>query len=183
MKRAFFWLLLLSSFASLSFALANLGDTCKFSGECREGYCLEGVCRFPQVLEKVDIDGNCTYTAECKGGFCKEGMCVTPTREEFQIVSFGVKSGCAGIIENCTGIFCAFCDVSWILLLVGAVIAAFVGRKRGRLVPFVLFALPFLVGLIIFPILGFILALIEIFILAVTKKALIAEFSEPPLQG
>lgn len=189
-KTLCFGLLLTLILANPAFALSNLGEACRYTGECNEGYCLDSICRYPIVIEKFTAGGSCSYTAECKGGFCKEGTCILPEREEYQILTFGVKSGCAGVIENCTGIFCAFCDVGWGLLVVGSVVAAFVGRKRGRLVPFVLFALPVLIGLALFPILGFILALIEVFILAVTKKqtievaaaAIDAAQSVPPLQ-
>ncbi|MEM4133778.1 MAG: hypothetical protein QXO35_01825 [Candidatus Micrarchaeia archaeon] len=155
---------------SFVFSLSDLGGPCKYTGECRQGFCLNNTCRFPQVLEKYTIGENCSYTAQCKDGFCKDGECIIPLREETQLLSFGIKSGCAGIIENCTGYFCLLCDFSWILLIVSASIASFVGRKRGRLLPVLLFGLPMLLGLIVFPVLGFMLALIEILILGITKK-------------
>jgi len=154
----------------VSWSLSDLGGPCKYTGDCREGFCLNSTCRFPQVLEKYSVSGNCSYTAQCKDGFCKDGECIVPLREETQFLSFGIKSGCAGIIENCTGYFCLLCDFSWILLIVSASITSFVGRKRGRLLPILLFALPMLIGLVIFPILGFIMALIEMLILGITKK-------------
>ncbi|MEM3771715.1 MAG: hypothetical protein QXW80_05350 [Candidatus Micrarchaeia archaeon] len=164
---AMFTILILVAF---TFALSDLGGSCRYTGECREGFCLNNTCRFPQVLEKYIISGNCSYTAQCKDGFCKDGECIIPLREETQLLSFGIKSGCAGIIENCTGYFCLLCDFSWILLIVSASIASFIGRKRGRLLPVLLFGLPMLLGFIVFPVLGFMLALIEILILGITKR-------------
>jgi hypothetical protein len=165
-----FILLFLSIFTSLLLALSELGGPCKYTGECREGFCLNQTCRFPQVLEKYTVSGNCSYTAQCKDGFCKDGECIIPLREETQLLNFGVKSGCAGIIENCTGYFCLLCDFSWIIMFVTASIASFIGRKKGRILPVLLFALPLLLSFTVFPILGFILALIEIFILGITRK-------------
>ena len=170
MRNLVFILLFLSVFTSLLPALSELGGPCKYTGECREGFCLNQTCRFPQVLEKYTVSGNCSYTAQCKDGFCKDGECIIPLREETQLLNFGVKSGCAGIIENCTGYFCLLCDFSWIIMLVTASIASFVGRKKGRILPVLLFALPLLLSFTVFPILGFILALIEIFILGITRK-------------
>jgi hypothetical protein len=165
-----FILLFLSIFTSLLLALSELGGPCKYTGECREGFCLNQTCRFPQVLEKYTVSGNCSYTAQCKDGFCKDGECIIPLREETQLLNFGVKSGCAGIIENCTGYFCLLCDFSWIIMFVTASIASFIGRKKSRILPVLLFALPLLLSFTVFPILGFILALIEIFILGITRK-------------
>jgi hypothetical protein len=170
MRNLVFILLILSFFSFLFYALSELGGPCKYTGECREGFCLNQTCRFPQVLEKYTVSGNCSYTAQCKDGFCKDGECIIPLREETQLLNFGVKSGCAGIIENCTGYFCLLCDFSWIIMLVTASIASFVGRKKGRILPVLLFALPLLLSFTVFPILGFILALIEIFILGITRK-------------
>jgi len=170
MRNVLFILLFLSLFSFLFSALSELGGPCKYTGECREGFCLNQTCRFPQVLEKYIISGNCSYTAQCKDGFCKDGECIIPLREEMQLLNFGIKSGCAGIIENCTGYFCLLCDFSWIIMLVTASIASFIGRKKGRILPILLFALPLLLSFTIFPILGFILALIEIFILGITRK-------------
>ena len=169
-------LLMLSAASLLSAAdLSTLGGPCRFTGECREGFCLNATCRYPTILEKYVINGTCTYSAECKNGFCKDGECVVPNREEQITLTFGVKSGCAGIIDNCTGYACLLCDFSWILLLVTASIASFIGRRKGRMLPILLFGLPLLMGFLIFPILGFILAIIEVFVLALLKKPVVSE--------
>ena len=159
---------------SSAVGLSNLGGPCRFTGECREGFCLNATCRYPIVLEKYVINGTCTYSAECQNGFCKDGECVVPNREEEITLTFGVKSGCAGIIDNCTGYACLLCDFSWILLLVTASVASFIGRRKGRILPILLFGLPLLMGFLIFPILGFILAIIEVFILALLKKPVVS---------
>jgi hypothetical protein len=155
--------------------LSDLGGPCRFTGECKEGFCLNSTCRYPSILEKYALNGTCTYSAECQNGFCKDGECVVPNREEGLTLTFGAKSGCAGIIDNCTGYACLLCDFSWILLLVTASIASFVGRKKGRMLPIMLFGLPLLMGFLIFPILGFILAIIEVFVLALLKKPMVNE--------
>jgi hypothetical protein len=160
---------------SYAVSLSELGGPCRFTGECREGFCMNATCRYPTLLEKYNVTGNCSYSAECKDGFCKEGECVVPSREETAtLFTLGAKSGCAGIIENCTGYFCLLCDFSWILLLVTCSVASFVGRRRGRMLPVLLFGLPLMMGFLVFPILGFILALIEVFILALLRRPVIS---------
>ena len=155
--------------------ISDLGGPCRFTGECREGFCLNATCRYPTILEKYAINGTCTYSAECQNGFCKDGECVVPNREEEIVLTFGAKSGCAGIIDNCTGYACLLCDFSWVLLLVTSSVASFIGRKKGRMLPLLLFGLPLLMGFLIFPILGFILAIIEVFVLALLKKPVVSE--------
>lgn len=155
-----------------AFALSALGEPCKFTGECLDGYCINGVCTFPTGYEFVEnvtfkVIGDCNYTADCLEGYCAEGRCILPLRSEYAVLSVGPKSGCAGIIENCIGIWCAFCNVTWILLVVGSVVAAFLARRRrGRMLPAIMFAVPIVLGVFILPVLGFVLSLIEIFILA-----------------
>ena len=77
------------------------------------------------------------------------------------------------MIENCTGIWCMFCNVTWILLAIGAAAAAFITRKSGRMLPLLLFALPIVTGIVLFPFIGFILAVIEIFMISFLKPALV----------
>ena len=170
-------LLLLAFFVgTVIFAFSKLGERCSYSRECVEGYCYNSTCRFPQVLEKFDVTGNCSFTADCAEGFCKAGECITPQTDEHSIFTpaMGVKSGCAGFIENCSGIWCMFCNVTWVLLAIGSAAAAFVSRKRGRITPILMFALPMLAGLLFFPVIGFILAVLEIFIIAFLKKPVVS---------
>lgn len=156
---------------SLVFAeYAELNQTCKFSGECREGYCDNGKCKLPSVIERYQVVGKCKVTADCVRGFCWNEECILPLREEYTILTFGVKSGCAGMIENCTGIWCAFCNLTWVFLIVGAFVAAFMGRKRGRVLPVLLAVIPLGVGLLVLPLFGFVLTLVEMFVLIVVKK-------------
>lgn len=157
---------------SLGFVLAisNLGEACRYTGDCREGYCIDGICKVPAILEKYTVAGTCNFTGECLTGFCYQGQCILPSREEYQVLSLGIKSGCAGIIQNCTGIWCAVCDFTWLFLIVGSGVAAFVGRRRGRILPLLLFIVPLGMGILLLPLLGFILALIEIAALAIVKK-------------
>ncbi len=175
--RTSFTLVLLLSILSLSQTVfgAELGQECQYTGECREGFCLNQTCRFPQVIDKFDVTGTCQSTYDCLKGFCKEGQCIVPSREEFEVLSIGTKSGCAGLIENCTGLFCAFCNVTWIFLFITSVIAGFISRRRGRMLPFIMFTFPIIMGVLFLPFLGFILGLIEIFIISIVKKISIGE--------
>jgi len=159
-------------FSGAAFALSNLGGSCEYSRDCKEGYCFNSTCRFPSVLEKFETLGNCSYTAECFDGFCKDGKCISPIVEEHSIFTpaMGIASGCAGFIDNCSGIWCLFCDATWVLLAVSAAASAFISRKRGRMLPILLFTLPMAAGFLFFPVLGFMLAVMEIFIFAFLKK-------------
>jgi hypothetical protein len=185
-EKIFFWLLLFAiAFTTFSFltpvsfaALSNLGEQCKYSGECREGSCLNSVCSFPSNMEKFAVGDDCYYTAECKKGFCKEGKCTYLLRDEYSFFSIGIKSGCAGLIENCVGAFCDICNLCWALLIAGAAFVAFLGRKRGVVLMLVLFCLPVLVGIIIFPVLGVILALIELAVLYIDRKKITRFFNK-----
>ena len=153
--------------------LSELGESCKLSADCRIGYCGEGICRFPTVLSDYSIVGNCTITADCLDGFCTGEYCILPKREEYGVLSLGLKSGCAGIIENCVGIWCLFCNVTWILLVIGAGLATFIAmgaKRKGRILPILMFLLPVLFGIFILPSAGVLVSIIEIFVLAVTKK-------------
>jgi hypothetical protein len=158
---------------SLLLALSEVGEKCSLSGDCIEGYCENGVCTLPnmELIENKTyiVVGICNITDNCTRGFCYEGECVYPLKEEYVIFTPGIKSGCAGIIENCVGFWCMFCNVTWILLVVGALSAAVISRKKGRILPFLMFLIPVTSGLVIFPIFGFILSLIEIFIISLKR--------------
>ena len=165
-------LFILIAISGVSFALSALGGKCDYSRECIEGYCLNSTCRFPAVLDKFNVTGNCNYTRDCDEGFCKSNQCILPLASDFSIspIGAGFGSSCAGLIDNCTGVWCVFCNATWIILIVAAAGAAFISRKRGRMLPALLFVLPMMMGFIFFPIAGFILALIEILIIALVKK-------------
>lgn len=167
-----YWIIFILVFLMhFSFALSALGETCTFTGDCIEGFCEAGVCKEPPELIGYTTVGPCVATADCLEGYCKLGQCIKPTREEYKVMTFDVKRyACAGIIENCIGLWCAVCNVNWPLLFVGAICAGWVGRRRGRLAPIVLIATPIVIGLFVLPILGFFVALLELFILAVVKR-------------
>lgn len=184
--------LLLLAVQSVS-ALSELLEKCKYSGDCRSGYCSEGVCKLPGTLDcaangtcryistitNYTVTGNCSITAQCLEGYCSEGDCLLPKHgAEYAAFTFGVKSGCAGIIEDCLGIWCLFCNVTWIFLAVGALIAAAIGRKRGRFLPIILILVPVAFGLVVLPLLGFLMSLVEIFILIVVKPKGVFRLSE-----
>jgi hypothetical protein len=148
----------------------NTTKQCKLTAECNQGYCENGICVLPTVIENYKSIGRCAFTSDCKQGFCVKGQCLLLERQEFQIITLGAKSGCAGIIENCTGIWCYFCNVTWVFLIVGAGVAAWASRKRGRILPILMAIIPLAFGYLLLPLLGFILAMVEIIILLVVKK-------------
>jgi len=163
-------LLLILTAAPVVLAADNTTKPCRLTAECDQGYCENGICTFPTVLENYRMAGSCAFTSDCLEGFCRNGQCIILERQEFSIINLGVKSGCAGIIENCTGFWCYFCNVTWILLIVGALVAAWAGRKRGRLTPVLMAIIPLAFGYFILPLLGFLLSMVEIIILLIVKK-------------
>jgi hypothetical protein len=167
---AFVFLMLLSSFAFAADNYTATAKQCRLTAECDQGYCENGICTFPTVIENYKVTGACAFTSDCQEGFCRNGQCILLQRQEFTIIDIGAKSGCAGIIEDCTGIWCYFCNVTWILLFIGAGIATWAGRKRGRITPVLMAAIPLGFGYFILPLLGFLLALVEIIILLIVKK-------------
>ena len=167
---AFVLLSILSSFAYAADNYTATAKQCRLTAECDQGYCENGVCTFPTVIENYQVTGACAFTSDCQEGFCRNGQCILLQRQEFTIIDIGAKSGCAGIIEDCTGIWCYFCNVTWILLIIGVGIATWAGRKRGRVTPVLMAAIPLGFGYFILPLLGFLLALVEIIILLIVKK-------------
>ena len=161
--------------ASIAFAFSPLGGSCDYSRDCAQGYCNDSICKIPEVLEDYSVLGACNNTIDCGNGFCMSGACILPKGMSFSTFTLGagLQSSCAGIIENCTGIWCMFCNVTWILLLVGAAAAAFITRKSGRILPLLLFTLPVVAGIVMFPFLGTILAFIEILMISFLKPALV----------
>jgi len=65
---------------------------------------------------------------------------------------------------------CYFCNVTWVFLIIAALIAALAGRKRGRITPIILALIPLGFGYFVLPVLGFILAVIELIVLLFLKK-------------
>jgi len=166
-------------------AFSPLGGQCNYSRDCAQGYCNQSVCKVPDVLENYNVVGTCNSTIDCFNGFCLSGQCVLPKTQSFNVLSLGsgLQSSCAGIIDNCTGFWCMFCNITWIILLIGAALAAFITRKSGRVLPLLLFALPLAAGIIFFPFLGSILAVVEILIIAFLKPALLSLNLKGLLQG
>jgi hypothetical protein len=155
------------------FSLSQLGGNCQFSRDCAQGYCENNICKIPSVLEKYYTSGECNATIDCTNGFCYSGECIVIPSESYNVVPLGtgLQSSCAGFIENCTGITCLFCNVTWIILLIAAGASAFIARKKGRLVPIILFAIPILLGIAIFPFAGAIFAIFELVMLAFLKQS------------
>lgn len=170
-NRILFLLLVITPFI---FSLSQLGEKCQFSRDCAEGYCINETCRTPAVLEKYYTAGECNSTMDCTNGFCYQNQCTIPAKDSsITPLASGISNSCAGMIENCTGIVCVFCNATWIILLLAAGMAAFIARSKGRLTPIILIAIPVLSGIIFFPFIGAIIALLELSLLAFVKPAAI----------
>jgi len=168
---SFVFLLSLTPFIS---SFSNLGQQCQFSRDCSEGFCINSTCKIPEVLENYNITGSCNATIDCNAGFCLHNECIVPIQNTYQTLSFGqgLSSSCAGFIENCTGFWCMFCNVTWILTLITAGAAAYITRKSGRFTPMILFIIPILAAIIFFPFFGTIIGLLELFLIAFLKPIL-----------
>jgi len=169
-----FLLLLLFSFSVNLFSLSNLGDFCQFSRDCAEGFCINNTCKIPEILEQYNVTGSCNSTIDCNVGFCLNNECIVPIQNSYQTLSFGqgLQSSCAGLIENCTGFWCLFCNVTWILTLITAGASAYITRKSGRFTPIILFVIPFFAAIIFFPFFGTIVGLLQLFLIAFLKPFL-----------
>jgi hypothetical protein len=153
------------------FSYSNLGERCNYSRDCAEGFCFNDTCRIPEILEQYQVTGSCNDTIDCNSGFCFHNECINPLEKTYQTLKFGegLQSSCAGFIENCIGLWCVFCDVTWIILLISAGAATFITRKSGRLFPTILFIIPILVGILFFPFFGTIVGLLELLLIAFIK--------------
>ncbi|MEM3369774.1 MAG: hypothetical protein QXE90_02885 [Candidatus Micrarchaeia archaeon] len=170
-NKILFLLLVITPFI---FSISQLGEKCQFSRDCAEGYCIDETCKIPGVLEKYYTAGECNSTIDCTNGFCYQNQCIIPAKDSSVTpLASGLSNSCAGIIENCTGIICIFCNATWIILLLAAAMAAFIARSKGRITPIILIAVPVLSGIIFFPFIGAIIALLELALLAFVKPAAI----------
>ncbi|VVC02974.1 Uncharacterised protein [Candidatus Burarchaeum australiense] len=174
------------------------GGTCKFItiGEC--GYvqdhqwfdyqcCSDSAC---QSDEFCDLDSHtcrkkpiilppfqCKETCEeggsgiCCSGYCEAGVCrLRPPTAAAVTLPGGVeiKSACAGLD---LGLDALTCNLLWLILLILATMAGYVGsRQFGRLQGVAFFLLPIFVGLISYASLGILLALIELVVVASTTE-------------
>ncbi|MCS7109352.1 MAG: hypothetical protein NZ903_00965 [Candidatus Micrarchaeota archaeon] len=175
MNKGYFAIILMLIIATTVFPLSSLGEKCQFSRECKEGYCIDGICKIPAVLENYQSFGECNSTNDCSNGFCYQRECVLPKRDPAVMpLGEGFKNSCAGIIENCTGFLCIFCNATWIILLLAAGFSSFLTRKRGRLTPIILFGIPVIAGLIFFPFIGAMIAIFQLILIAFVRPTAIA---------
>lgn len=167
-------------------AISEVGGNCYNSGDCRIGYCAEETktCVLPTKIVNFTIGGECKITANCVEGYCKDNECIIPTTAEYhQSVEFGVKSGCAGMIENCAGFWCDFCNLIWLLVIAGAAIAGLLAKRQSILLAVAMIILPIIFALILLPVLGFLVSLLEIFILFISgERMVISRIKMPELK-
>jgi len=84
-----------------------------------------------------------------------------------------IKNGCSGIITVCEEPLCKYCReygiIIWIFPILGSIIAAFI--SEGKLMRFLMFLIPMAGWAVMYPIYGFVLSLIEIFLILLKKRA------------
>ncbi len=183
MRWKFRWKFIFISYIFLIILAVNfaskLGEPCSLSFECDEGYCDAGICKLPQLTEYSEV-GDCNTTANCLEGFCYDKKCILPIRKEFEIISTELtKDSCTALITNCTGAWCLLCNGNWILLIVVSVLSAFIASKyERRILPILLFIIPFLVGVIFAPFIGLIMGVLIFVILhlAIPAKTILIKY-------
>ncbi|MFH1285173.1 MAG: hypothetical protein ABIH99_01180 [Candidatus Micrarchaeota archaeon] len=166
MKKILLALVLLFSFASISFALSEVGGACNLTGDCTSGYCTAKTCVAPDV-GSVPLGVSCEATANCSIGYCQDGKCILPVGGT-NILKPGIKSGCAGIVEGCVGGATCFalCNGIWVLLIALALVCGFVARNESmRLLPVISVLVPLIIGLLFAAFLGILASLIIIWLL------------------
>ncbi|MCC7569901.1 hypothetical protein KO465_00975 [Candidatus Micrarchaeota archaeon] len=143
---------------SLNLAIQKCGQT----SDCREGYCEENICMLPEV-EKYSKEP-CEFTSDCREGYCEQGICVLPVSEDLAGLLW-LKSGCSGLFR-CPhdDIFCFIgCNMLWLILVVMGITAGYSSKGyENKLIPFIYFVVPIIVGILSVATLGILLAVLEI---------------------
>ena len=107
---------------------------------------------------------NCDITADCKEGYCNNGKCIIPIKEELSQLLW-LKSGCSGLFvcpENDLVCF-IICNLIWFILIMMASLAGYASKQtKNKLIPFVYFLIPILIGIISVPFAGILVGIIEI---------------------
>jgi len=169
--RAALAFLILISAIPIALALSQPGDECNYTGQCEQGYCLDGKCQLPDLISSRPL-GACIETADCLEGYCADGECILPTAKA-EILEIGIKGGCSGFTEE-TGALGSFaiCEAVWILVPVFAVAAAYVSARggNGRFITLAVLLLPIFIALIFFAFLGIMFALAEMALLLSRRK-------------
>jgi len=163
MRRYVFIFIALLFLLPLSSSLCAVGESCEYTRDCEDGYCVDSTCILPTVSAEREV-GQCAATLDCSEGYCSEGTCILPTVRS-EILEIGIKGGCAGFVEE-TGAFGSFaiCEAIWLLVPVFSLAAAYTSYKRGneRLLTVAFLIFPFFVALLFFAFLGVIVALLEL---------------------
>ncbi|MEM4389458.1 MAG: right-handed parallel beta-helix repeat-containing protein [Candidatus Micrarchaeia archaeon] len=145
------------------------GTWCASDADCCGGKCVNNVC--------VCRMSGCRSTEECCEGYCAGGVCLTAPPPAMVPVLQGVLQlphGCYGLIDKCTFMGCIeLCWGIWLLLILTALAAGYMALgEENRLVPVAMAIFPLLVGALTYPIVGVLVAVIEIifFYLATRKE-------------
>ncbi|MCD6279662.1 hypothetical protein J7J26_02735 [Candidatus Micrarchaeota archaeon] len=149
----------------------SANEPCMMSDDCPQGYCEAGQCVIPNVTNYI-ITGNCEVTANCTYGYCKDGECILPVAG-LEKNYFGLKSGCAGVIDCKTGVMCfLLCNFIWVLLIILAILSGYSTRHyKNKAVPISLVVIPILIALLSIPIAGLVEAIIQLGYISYMKKA------------
>ena len=163
MLRRTLFLLSLLLLIPFSFSLSQIGESCQYTKDCENGYCIDTVCVLPEVSAQQDMDA-CNITADCLEGYCVENTCILPTIRS-ELLEFGIKSGCAGLVGG-TDALSSFliCGTIWLLVFLFSIVSAYTSNKQGytKLVTIAALLLPLFIALLLYPFIGAIAGLIEL---------------------
>lgn len=155
---------------------SNSSTECRWSYDCVQGYCLDGKCVIPEVSD-YKILGPCNTTADCVSGYCVDNTCILPLKGSSGS-SFGFKSGCEGWLECSGGLCTVVCNLVWLILISVSLYSGYSTRSyENKVIPVVLTILPFLIGLLSYPIVGVLEGFVQLFYIGYRNVYLGSEVS------
>ncbi|RLG20012.1 hypothetical protein DRN67_01145 [Candidatus Micrarchaeota archaeon] len=171
MKKLLLISLILFLMLPLSFSLSKIGESCQYTKDCENGYCLDSICVLPEVSAQRNLQA-CNVTADCPEGYCLQGTCILP-RIRGELIGFGLKSGCEGLVqETDTLSSLILCGSIWLLVILFAIASAYTSHKKrfSKLITATAFILPFFTALLLFPFVGMLVGLIELALLVKVRN-------------
>jgi len=157
-----YWLCLAICFLPI-FAGGVFGaQVCTKTYQCTEGYCISNFCTVPQIAD-YSIGAQCARTADCPDGFCYQNQCIIPKGQNL-VYPYETKSGCSGLVQLLPfGLGGIFCQYIWAFAVAAALLAAYLSRRLPiKFAREIAFVFPLAIGLLVDPVIGFLVAIVEI---------------------
>ncbi|MFH1285779.1 MAG: right-handed parallel beta-helix repeat-containing protein [Candidatus Micrarchaeota archaeon] len=143
----------------------QLNYACSSEEDCCGSPCLSGKCSCSVKA--------CYSSAECCEGYCSEGKCTGAPKLKIAYLETEIKDGCSGIAENVGGFGVLLCNGIWAVLPILALLGGFSASRKydNKLVQVAAVLLPLLVALLVIPLLGIGVALLEVVYIFTRKKS------------